>query len=213
MSAFSLLPRRALRTTLYHPLARTSTIYETCRRISSTNENTKLGPSSKNSPPKVDLEALLATPTWSVQSLLPTQDQMKEENPVSSEQLRHLLRLSALPLPSTQEEEKKMLDTLVSQLHFVREMQKVDTTGVEPLRAIRDETAQAEKDQEITLNMLKKDLQQEDVVGTYYKRIRRKIPAATKPARQPEGWDPLSHATRTSGKFFVVDSGKGAGEV
>ena len=101
-----------------------------------------------------------------------------------------------------------MMDDLAAQLHFVKEMQKVDTTGVEPLRAIRDETLAAEQEQEITLDTLKEVLAQEEVVGRFYKRIRRTA-ETTKPERQPKDWDPLSHAQRTSGKFFVVDSGKG----
>ena len=103
------------------------------------------------------------------------------------------------------------MDTLAAQLHFVKEMQKVDTTGIEPLRAIRDETKAAEKEQEVTLETLKDALAQEEVVGKFYKRIRRKA-ETTKPERQPKGWDPLSQAKRTSGKFFVVDSGKGNGK-
>ena len=100
------------------------------------------------------------------------------------------------------------MDTLAAQLHFVKEMQKVDTTGIEPLRAIRDETKAAIREQEITLDKLEEALAQEEVVGKFYKRIRRK-PEATKPERQPKDWDPLSQAKRTSGKFFVVDSGRG----
>jgi hypothetical protein len=103
------------------------------------------------------------------------------------------------------------MDTLTAQLHFVKEMQKVDTTGIEPLRAIRDETQAAEKEQEITLDTLKDALAQEQVVGKHYKRIRRN-PETAKSERQPTDWDPLSHAQRTSGNFFVVDSSKGAGD-
>lgn len=102
-----------------------------------------------------------------------------------------------------------MMDTLAAQLHFVKEMQKVDTTGIEPLRAIRDETRTSQKEQEITMDTLKDALAQEEVVGKFYKRIRRKA-ATTKPELEPDGWNPLGQASRTSGKFFVVDSGKGS---
>jgi hypothetical protein len=104
-----------------------------------------------------------------------------------------------------------MMDTLAAQLHFVKEMQKVDTTGIEPLRAIRDETAEAEQEQEITLDTLKDALDQEKVVGRFYKRIRRQA-ETTKPERRPPSWEPLEHAQRTSGKFFVVDSQKGTSD-
>jgi len=164
-------------------------------------------PSRAPLPQQVDIEALLATPTWSVQSLLPTTEQSTEKNPVTAKQLQHLLRLSALPQPETDDEEAKMLSTLASQLHFVREIQKVDTTGVEPLRAIRDETKAAEKEGEVTLESLKDAFAQEDVIGKHYKRIRRR---QERPAADdnwnPEGWKPLDHAQRTVGKYFVVDS-------
>lgn len=154
------------------------------------------------------IAAMLAESSWSVSSLLPPKGQSDSPPSISSKQLHHLLRLSALPPPASAEDEKSMMDDLAAQLHFVKEMQKVDTTGVEPLRAIRDETLAAEQEQEITLDTLKDALAQEEVVGKFYKRIRR-IAETTKPERQPKDWDPLSHAQRTSGKFFVVDSGKG----
>ena len=98
------------------------------------------------------------------------------------------------------------MKTLSAQLHFVKEMQKVDTTGIRPLSAIRDETKEAEQEQEITLESLKYAFEKERVVGKHYKRIRRQ-PDKTPKVREPQSWDPLSHAQRTSGRFFVVDSG------
>jgi Asp-tRNA(Asn)/Glu-tRNA(Gln) amidotransferase C subunit len=167
--------------------------------------------SRKNAAKEQSIADMLATPSWSVSSLLPPKDQPDGPPPITSKQLHHLLRLSALPPPSSPEEEESMMDTLAAQLHFVREMQKVDTTGIEPLRAIRDETKAAQKAQEITLDTLKDALSQEEVVGRFYKRIRRKA-GPTKGKLRPEGWHPLSQASRTSGKFFVVDSGKGSGD-
>lgn len=75
------------------------------------------------------------------------------------------------------------------------------------LRAIRDETAAAEKENTITMNTLKDALGKEDVVGKHYKRIKRRHepPADAKGA---EDWDVLGHASRKSGRFFVVDSSK-----
>ena len=94
----------------------------------------------------VDVEELLSKPTWSVSSLLPPKDPSPESPQISSKQLHHLLRLSALPPPKDEAEEAKMLSTLSSQLHFVKDIQSVDTTGVEPLRSLRDETAEGEKE-------------------------------------------------------------------
>lgn len=99
-----------------------------------------------------------------------------------------------------------MLQTLRSQLHFVRAIQEVDTKDVPPLRAIRDETRVAEDENKISVSSLKEALEQEEVRGKHYKRIQRKEgPVDTKGA---EDWDVLAHAERKAGKYFVVDSGK-----
>lgn len=99
-----------------------------------------------------------------------------------------------------------MLETLASQLYFVQEIQKVDTTGVEPLRALRDETLETEKASEVTLRSLKEALDQEEVIGEHHKRVRRKQ-GQINITDNPGGWKPLDHAQRKIGKFFVVDSG------
>ena len=99
-----------------------------------------------------------------------------------------------------------MLKTLSSQLHFVREIQQVDTQGVPPLRALRDETIAAEKEQEISMDSLKEALAREEVIGKHHKRIRRKTDPVN--AKDAEHWNVLGYAERKSGKYFVVDSGK-----
>ncbi|KAF2708372.1 hypothetical protein K504DRAFT_305442 [Pleomassaria siparia CBS 279.74] len=156
---------------------------------------------------KVDLahiEELLEMPTWSVESLLPSSDKALDAPKISSEQLHHLLRLSALPLPETAEEETNMLNTLSTQLHFVGQMQRVDTKDVKPLRAIRDETATAEKDQTVTIATLKAAFDQEEVIGKHHKRIQRNpLPAD---ANDVENWDVLGSTKRKEGKYFVVES-------
>lgn len=151
-----------------------------------------------------ELEQLLAEPTWSVESLLPPKTRAPDAPQITSQQLHHLLRLSALPPPETSEQEKKMLDTLAAQLHFVGKIQEVDTTGVKPLRAIRDETAAAEKEQTITLETLKDALSKEKVIGRHHMRIQRDTAPAN--AKDVEDWDVLGSAERRSGKYFVVES-------
>jgi Asp-tRNA(Asn)/Glu-tRNA(Gln) amidotransferase C subunit len=151
-----------------------------------------------------ELEQLLAEPTWSVKSLLPPKERAPDAPKITSQQLHHLLRLSALPPPETPEEEQKMLDTLAAQLHFVGKIQEVDTTGVEPLRAIRDETAQAEAEQTITMKQMQRVLDKEQVVGRYHKRIERDPTPVD--ASDVEDWDVLGSAERKSGKYFVVES-------
>jgi Asp-tRNA(Asn)/Glu-tRNA(Gln) amidotransferase C subunit len=97
-----------------------------------------------------------------------------------------------------------MLDTLAAQLHFVGKMQEVDTTGVEPLRAIRDETMVAEEEQTITVASLKEALAREKIIGTHHKRIQRETTPVN--ARDAEDWDVLGSAERKAGKYFTVES-------
>ncbi|KAH8730608.1 hypothetical protein GQ44DRAFT_575763, partial [Phaeosphaeriaceae sp. PMI808] len=151
-----------------------------------------------------ELDQLLAEPTWSVESLLQANTHALNKPQITSQQLHHLLRLSALPPPQTPEEENRMLKTLAAQLHFVGKIQEVDTTNIEPLRAIRDETTMTEKEQTISIKSLSDALKKENTVGTYYKRIQRDItPVDDKKAEQ---WDVLGSAERKAGKYFVVES-------
>lgn len=144
---------------------------------------------------------ILSKPTWSVRSLLESSPDTPKET-ISSKQLHHLLRLSALPPPKTKAEEDSMIETLQNQLQFVRAVQSVDTTGVEPLRAIRDETDQGVKEITVTLESLKPLLGEETLVGHYQRprRVKKKVES------EAENWDSLSMASRKSGRFFVVKS-------
>ena len=105
-----------------------------------------------------------------------------------------------------------MLNTLSAQLHFVRQIQAVDTRGVEPLRAIRDETAEADADREIGLESegVREALEREEVVGKHFKRIRRRDSEDKQVRDRPsEEWRPLEAAKKRRGRYFVVNSGKG----
>lgn len=152
-----------------------------------------------------DIDALLATPTWSVRSLLSSPDSV-DASTVTSKQLHHLLRLSALPAPKDEAEERQMLDTLRSQLHFVKHIQQVDTEGVEPLRVIRDETPGARKEEELTFEHIRDAVEQEERLagGRIIRRGYRKS-RDRKPSRQ--SIDMLSKASRRRGNYFVVESG------
>ena len=158
-----------------------------------------------------DVEALLdSKPTWDIESLLPSETVANEpkdaaEVPkITTSQLHHLLRLSALPLPKSQEEEDRMLSTLRDQLHFVGKVQQVDSTGVDPLKAISYETAAADQEQTISLETLIDALAKEKVVGKHYKRIQRDITPVD--ASDVENWDVLGSAERKLGRYFVVES-------
>ena len=58
-----------------------------------------------------------------------------------------------------------MISDLQSQLEFVRAIQEVDTEGVEPLVALRDETEEGEKERMIGLEEMRGELEKEEVVG------------------------------------------------
>ncbi|KAL5003560.1 hypothetical protein BDV10DRAFT_190921 [Aspergillus recurvatus] len=153
-----------------------------------------------------DIRSILAKPTWSVRSLLPDPAARPPSPSVTPAQLKHLLRLSALPQPSSPEEEQQMLETLESQIHFVKEIQKVDTTGVEPLQAIRDESREAVKENTIGLERLREAMSKERVVGRN-KRIQR-IKSARNERPDGDAWDgnALGYASKTKGNFFDFGS-------
>ncbi|KAG6031474.1 hypothetical protein E4U40_007144 [Claviceps sp. LM458 group G5] len=179
--------RLALRRSFRQPLAHTANLTST-RRASTAAD-------------------ILSKPSWSIRSLrepsLPAAESASRET-ITPKQLHHLLRLAALPLPQTPAEEASMIETLQSQLQFVRAVQRVDTAGVEPLRAIRDETLEAVRENTITLEDVKSLLSEEEHVG-HYKRPRR----IRKEIEEPdEKWDVLGTASRKAGKYFVVDSSK-----
>ena len=155
--------------------------------------------------PKVDIDALLKEPSWSVRETLFRDDPATAAPPVTREELHHLLRLSALPLPESQEQEARMIKDLQAQLKFVQAVQEVDTEGVEPLQMIRDETEEAATDNTITLDTLREELAKEEVVG---KRRRIRKNAVEKEREIMKKWDPLAHASKTHRPYFVVDTAK-----
>ncbi|KIW25825.1 aspartyl/glutamyl-tRNA(Asn/Gln) amidotransferase, C subunit [Cladophialophora immunda] len=193
-----------------------------------------------------EIQSLLETPTWSVSQLLPTPSrrsktrdsttstdktsseapaQLRDEATPSSkeitrEKLHHLLRLSALPLPKNQAEEAQMLRDLRDQVHFVKEIQKVDTTGVEPLVAIRDETSEHRQERTITRSTLAEFIALEEKKGrngTIRRRRDTYQVTSFTPDSQPWEEDPLAWSkvedpwalgedgeSRKMGRFFFV---------
>ncbi|KAM4059936.1 glu-tRNAGln amidotransferase C subunit [Hirsutella rhossiliensis] len=167
-------------------------------------------PRTASSPVPSAVHEMLSRPTWSVRSLrYGSPSAAASTEPVATTtpaQLHHLLRLAALPLPASKYDEDAMLATLDSQLRFVRAVQSVDTRGVEPLSAIRDETAQGVGERALGLADLRHVLDKEALVG-HYRRPRR-VRDAPLPAQPDAGeWDALSTASRKAGKYFVVESG------
>ncbi|CAK4034276.1 hypothetical protein CBER1_02768 [Lecanosticta acicola] len=156
---------------------------------------------------KLDVDRLLSTPTWSVASLLPSEGSNLKPPEISSKQLHHLLRLSALPPPKDAEEEREMLSILSSQLHFVKDIQQVDTSGTEPLQSLRDETQEGEKEAELGLKTMKSALEEEEIRGKYHRRIRRRRQMSSE-SKDAVDWDVLGSAVRRAGRYFVVEGGK-----
>ncbi|KAI8242595.1 hypothetical protein K4K57_011798 [Colletotrichum sp. SAR 10_99] len=154
------------------------------------------------------IQQVLAQPTWSVASLLPKSDDSRSTagEPITRSKLHHLLRLSALPLPETEAEEAAMLRTLHSQLHFVRDVQSVDTSGVEPLRSLRDETTEGIAEATIGLQQLSEALGKEVRFG--HKKRPKRQRGNKVDTKGVEDWNPLETASRTAGKYFVVQSKK-----
>ena len=139
-------------------------------------------------------------PTWSTKSLTdgPTPDL------ITPSELHHLLRLSALPLPDSAEEEERLVRSLQHQVRFVQRIQACDTTGVKPLIAIRDETDAAISEATVGYADLAEVLETEVPVG-FFKRPRR-ARAGPVDTQGVEGWDALSTASEKAGRYFVVRS-------
>ena len=158
-----------------------------------------VGPAAKH---VKDIEQMLAEPSWSVNALFTSDHSPASESRVSKKQLHHLLRLSALPLPANEAEEANMLKDLESQLQFVRAIQKADTDGVEPLVSLRDETVEAAKENEITVDTLKEDFAKEVVTG-----IRGRITRSGRAQKEDaEDWDALACAPKTVGRYIALDN-------
>lgn len=151
-----------------------------------------------------DIENMLAEPSWSVKSLLGDFDASLPRPDISRTQLHRLLRLSALPLPRSDEEETSMMTDLKSQLRFVQAVQKIDTERVEPLRSIRDETRQGERESMVTVESLQAEFDKEVVVGKRGRIVRTKVQGPV----EEEGWDPLAQASKKWGRYFVVETDK-----
>lgn len=144
-------------------------------------------------------------PTWTTYSLV----DIAAPEEITPSQLSHLLRLAALSQPRDYQEEASLLADLHSQLRFVRRVQEVDTTGVEPLRVVRDETSAARDEATLGLKQLGQMLKDEATVG-HYKRPRRGRKKVD--GRSIEDWDPLKTASEAAGRYFIVKSGKESAE-
>ncbi len=99
-----------------------------------------------------------------------------------------------------------MIRTLQSQLCFMQAMQSVDTTNIEPLQSICDETEAGLREATISLKHVQPALDQEKAVG-YNKRPRRQRDQEVNTAGI-EDWDALGTASRTTERFFVVKCGR-----
>ncbi|KAL8708552.1 MAG: hypothetical protein Q9220_006605 [cf. Caloplaca sp. 1 TL-2023] len=177
------------------------------RKISANQQ----GPSTEGTRLEDD-DILPKHPTWSLRDLLQksaqsTKTEAMTELIISENELHHLLRLSALPLPKDSAEQQRMQRDLQSQLRFVRAIQEVDIKDdVQPLQSIRDETEEAMKEREFTLDSLADEIAREEVVGKRGRIRARKGVEAVK-AKEAEV-DPLALAPRTVGRYIAVNTAK-----
>ncbi|KAL8928860.1 MAG: hypothetical protein Q9208_001638 [Pyrenodesmia sp. 3 TL-2023] len=188
---------------------------------------------STNTTPDTDSlpDPLPTEPTWSLRSLAsPSRTSPSSTTTITPQTLHHLLRLSALPLPTSTAEQEKMLRDLHSQLAFVRAVQDVEIPeGTEPLQCVRDETEEGRREAEYGLESLEEELGRERVVGkrgrivrrgkddngegedgyrngTGKDKVERSDMGAKEEMEEGKGWDLLRLAPRTRGRFVVVDT-------
>jgi hypothetical protein len=204
----ALPPRRALSTT-----------------ITTTSEQASDQAEARKDNDKINISALLHTPTWSVRSLLPPPLSPDQQQPPPTDTdtttLSRLLRLSALPPPPAATTlAHAHAHALAAQLHFVRALRAVDTTGVAPLPALRDESAASRAELTIGLAALRDALAREAPVGRMRRPRRRRRGGegvldgggdGDAETRRAEDWDVLGCAERTVGRYFVVGIARGGG--
>ena len=162
---------------------------------------------------QTEIEEFLRTPSWDISDLLSSKPKNggPVEQQVTTKEVHHLLRLSALRIEDEEKTEAQRR-TLEAQLDFVKAVQSVDTTDVEPLVAIRDETAAAREEAEITVDSLQAVFDREEQVGRY-KRIVTKSDSkqnegaenGASPAEKLD-WDPLSQAASKIGRYIKVNT-------
>ena len=99
-----------------------------------------------------------------------------------------------------------MIKELDSQLYFVQAIQDVDTTNVEPLQSIRDETREARDAATFGVDELQEVFDSEVVIGKR-RRIRTRKDAWTT-EEHSDGVDLLAQAPKRLGRYVVVDSAK-----
>lgn len=102
-----------------------------------------------------------------------------------------------------------MLHTLHTQLHFVRDIQSVDTTGTSPLRAIRDETSAGVLETTVTLEKVQAILERETKFG--HRRRPRRSRDGERERSEEEMLVEAATAPRREKGYYLVESGKAKG--
>lgn len=102
-----------------------------------------------------------------------------------------------------------MLRTLHTQLHFVRDIQSVDTTGVSPLRAIRDETSAGVLESTVTLEKVQGILGRETKFG--HRKRPRRLRDEERERSEEERLVEAATAPRRERGYYLVESGKARG--
>lgn len=219
MSSTRLLTRRACGNSSQVAIspAKTTSQHLQIRRISQTT-NLASSSNSSQSSESPSFQKVFAAPTWSARALLPSSSTTSSntspspQDTITPKTLHHLLRLSSLPPPSTPQEESALLNTLHTQLHFVRAIQAVDTKGVAPLTSIRDESSSSSSSSTtaaaaVTLDKLKEALAGETRVG-FRGRPRRVREENGRARNADEVMVEEKTRNRRERGYFVVESGK-----
>lgn len=93
----------------------------------------------------------------------------------------------------------------------MRSIQSVDATGVEPLRSLRDETVEGQREAEVGMSEMREALDGEEVRGQWHRRVRRKRVQESGVGDRGREWDVLGQAGRKTGRYFVVEGGRKEG--
>lgn len=197
------MPPSRILTRSAHSLSQPRPSISTSRPFTPQNPQTRPA-SSTTSQSQTDIHALLSHPTWSVRALLPSSTTPPQPT-IPASTLHHLLRLSSLPAPATPLHESALLSTLHTQLHFVRAIKAVDTHGIAPLTAIRDESATTAA-ATVTLDMLRETFAGEKTVG--FRGRPRRLRDGVRERSTEEVLVEERTRARRDGAYYVVESGK-----
>ncbi|TQS37805.1 hypothetical protein Golomagni_01709 [Golovinomyces magnicellulatus] len=151
------------------------------------------------------IDKFLNQPSWSTSEILQDKDDSSQTS-ITDQEIKRLLRLSALPTSIDTQQLELIRRDLQSQLKFVRHVQSIDTDGVEPLVCLRNETTEGLRDLTVTLDDLLPALSMEYQKGKCLRPRRREEPLP----REDNDWDVFAtseNVVELNGeKYFTVQT-------